>query len=57
MDQKIEKLVTLIYDLQEDVNKLKNKIHEHRQNPEIVAELVSDVERIQQKLKKMEEQQ
>ncbi|MFT8312110.1 MAG: hypothetical protein ABF629_13190 [Sporolactobacillus sp.] len=57
MDQNIEKLVTLIYDLQEDVNKLKNKINEHRQNPEIVAELVSDVERIQQKLKKMEEQQ
>lgn len=57
MDQNIEKLVTLIYDLHDDVNRLKNKIHENRQNPEIIATLVSDVKQIQQKLKKMEQQQ
>lgn len=57
MDQNVEKLVTLIYDVHDDVNKLKNKLHENRQNPEIIAELVSDVERLQQKLKKIEHQQ
>jgi len=57
LDQKTEKLVALIYDVHDDVNKLKNKLHENRQNPEIIAELVSDVERLQQKLKKIEHQQ
>lgn len=57
MDQKTAKQVTLIYGLNDDVNKLKKKIHDLCQNPEIITELIRDVERIQQKLKKVEQQQ